>query len=295
MALFALESPMTEPTATLDVALCQYELTGVDELDALLDRTASLFDRAGAADVYVLPELFVTDLVADPSASTADTALDADEVDRLHGFLDREASERHALIVGGSYNVDDGGRLVNRCPVARPDGELLTYDKCHPTPSERDGGKQAGTARPPVVDHAGVGVGILVCYDVEFPETVRRLVDDGAELLAVPSWTQTEAGHQRVRRCAAARAVENQAYAAYVPLVGEHLGEEWRATGRASAFAPCDDVVGAHGTRLSLPQDEHAAGTCRVDVAALRESRSTAAVRPYGDYLESRSVSNPSG
>lgn len=294
MGLFALSPPMTEPTATVDVALCQYELIGADGLEGLLDRTTTLFDRAGAADVYVLPELFVTDLVSDPSASTADTALDADEVDRLHDFLDRQAGERNALIVGGSYNVRDGGELLNRCPVARPDGELLTYDKCHPTPSERDGGKRAGATRPPVVEHAGVGVGILVCYDVEFPETVRRVVDDGAELLVVPSWTQTEAGHQRVRRCAAARAVENQAYVAYVPLVGEHLGDDWRATGRASAFAPCDDVVGPHGTRLSLPQDEHAAGTCTLDVEALRESRAAGAVRPYSDYRESLAASNPS-
>lgn len=286
--LFDVHPLMTDTSGTFDVALCQYELRGAASIDELLDRTADLLERAGRADVYVLPELFVTDLVADPSAEVEATALDPRQRDRLHGFLADEAAARDAVVVGGSYNVDAGDGIVNRCPVGRPDGDIETYDKCHPTPNERADGKRGGRTDPPVIDHGGLGVGVLICYDIEFPETVRGLVDRGAELLVVPSWTGTEAGHQRVRRCAAARAVENQAYVAYVPLVGDHLGEDWRATGRSAVFAPCDDVVGPHGTRLSLPQDVGAAASCSLDLGALRASRESAAVRPYTDYRETR-------
>lgn len=151
----------------------------------------------------------------------------------------------------------------------------------------------AGRADPSTaIEVAGARVATAICYDVEFPGTVRDCADDGAEILVVPSWTRTSAGHHRVRRSAAARAVENQLDVIYVPLVGNHLTEEWAATGRGTVFAPCDDVVGPHGTRLSLPRDEHAVGTTSLYLSALRESRQSAEVRPYTDYRERMSSSS---
>lgn len=277
---------MPESDAAIDVALCQYELRGVGSVAALVDRISELVDRAGPADLYVLPELLTTDLVDTPDASVEDTALSPDGVERYHACLERVAGERDAVVVGGSYNISVDRAVLNRCPIAVPDGELTTYDKRHPTPNERGDGKVGGVDEPPVVDHRGVGIGVVICYDVEFPETVRQVVNRGAEVLAVPSWTATEAGVQRVRRCSAARAIENQLYVAYVPLVGDHLGDRWAATGRGAVFAPADGVVGPYATRLSLPRDEHTAGRCRLDVAALRESRRSAEVRPYADYRD---------
>ena len=282
------------------IGLCQYEFDAdVASVDDLLRRAAALFERAGEADLYVLPELFVSDYLA-PSGDGDDTGgddggggddgfatLDRDDRERLHGFLADVADERDAVVVGGSYNVADGGEAYNRCPVAVPGAGVETYDKSRPTPSEREDGKRAGEARPPVVEHRGVGVGIAVCYDVEFPELVRDLANRGAEVIAVPSWTATDAGFQRVRRCAAARAVENQAYVAQVSVVGEE-SEELTGTGRSAVFAPCDDVVGPHGTRLSLARDARAAGTCAVDIDALRKSREEAAVRPYADATDGK-------
>lgn len=286
-----------------DIGLCQYEFDAdTASVDDLLRRAAALFERAGEADLYVLPELFVSDYLA-PSGDDGSggdgggdngggdddgfATLDRDDRERLHDFLADVAEERDAVVVGGSYNVADGGETYNRCPVAVPGAGVETYDKSRPTPSERDDGKCAGETRPPVVEHRGVGVGVAVCYDVEFPELVRDLADRGAEVIAVPSWTATGAGFQRVRRCAAARAIENQAYVAQVSVVGDE-SEELTGTGRSAVFAPCDDVVGPHGTRLSLTRDAHAAGTCAVDIDALRRSREEAAVRPYADATDGR-------
>lgn len=211
--------------------------------------------------------------------------LDGKETDEFHEYLHEEAQVQDAVIVGGSHNVQDGqtDEIRNRCPIATPYG-VETYDKRHPIPGERADGKAGGRDDPPVIEHHGVGIGVLICYDVEFPETVRALVDRGAEVLAVPSWTSTEAGYQRVRRCSAARAVENQCYVATVPLVS--TVEDFEGTGRSSVFAPCDDIVGDSGTRLSLPRDEEAAATCTVDMNALRRSRKAASVRPYTDARE---------
>lgn len=281
------------------IGLCQYEFDAdVASVDDLLRRAAGLFERAGDADLYVLPELFVSDYLAPSGTGGGDggdgdggddgfATLDRDDRERLHDLLADVAEERDAVVVGGSYNVEDDGETYNRCPVAVPGAGVATYDKSRPTPGERDDGKCAGEMRPPVVKHHGVGVGVAVCYDVEFPELVRDLANRGAEVIAVPSWTATDAGFQRVRRCAAARAVENQAYVAQVSVVGEE-SEELTGTGRSAVFAPCDDVVGPHGTRLSLTRDVHAAGTCAVDIDALRKSRAEAAVRPYTDATDGR-------
>lgn len=268
----------------LDVGLCQYALGTADTLDDLTAAVADLLDRAGPADLYILPELFLCDLRLEGEGTPAtETALSEDERATCHGFVQREAEVRDAVVVGGSYHVVEDGQVFNRMPVATPEG-FHRYDKCHPTPHEREGGTVGGTADPPLVEHAGTTVGVLNCYDVEFPSLPRRMVDAGAEVLAVPSWTATDAGAQRVARCSAARAVENQCYVASVPLVGNRGDAE--ATGRAGIYAPCDDVLGPHGTRLTLPRDEHTAAAGSVDVAALRESRESAAVRPYTDYLE---------
>lgn len=273
------------PRSTFDVALCQAELQPLDGVDALIDQMAILVERAGPGDCYVFPELLGVAPELDQAGDDALAVLDADQVDTLHAWLLDTATARDAIVVGGSYNVRDAStdEIRNRAPIATPDG-VETYDKCRLILKERDHGKVAGSDPPPVVEHHGVGVGVLVCYDVEFPEVVRDLVDRGAEVLAVPSWTGSEAGYQRVRRCAAARAVENQCYAATVPLVSRVEGFE--GTGRSSVFAPCDDVVGDAGTRLSLPKDEDAVATCSLDLDALRRSRSEASVRPSTDARE---------
>jgi predicted amidohydrolase len=276
------------------VGLCQYEFgASTSSLDDLLGRTEKLFERAGEADLYVLPELFVTDCLdaADEEVAT----LDEDDRETFHDFLVDAADRRDAVVVGGSYNVTGDGETYNRCPVAVPETGVKIYDKSNPTPEERESGKCEGTSRPPVVEHRGVGIGVAVCYDVEFPELVRDLADRGAEVIAVPSWTASEAGYQRVSRCAAGRAVENQCFVAQVSAVGARADESdaagepggASATGRSAVYAPCDDVVGPHGTRLSVPRDEHAAATCSVSVADLRKSREDASVRPYADAKRS--------
>jgi len=276
----------------LDVGLCQYALAGAGSVGALTDRAGELLDRAGPADVFVLPELFAVDATV-PGDDELAVLSDA-EFDDLVSWTGEQARRRGAVVVAGSALVRTGDgedrsedAVRNRCPVATPDGEVRTYDKRRPIPSEREAGIEPGETAPPLVEHGGTTVGVLVCYDVEFPAMVRAAVDRGAELLVVPSWTSSEAGFQRVRRCCAARAVENQASVAQVSLVGDHpVADVGGGTGRSALFGPCDDVVGPHGTRLSLARDEHAAGRARVDVDALRRSREEASVRPYTDAAE---------
>jgi predicted amidohydrolase len=63
-------------------------------------------------------------------------------------------------------------------------------------------------------------IGILICYDVEFPELGRIMAEQGLEILFVPFVTDTQNGYNRVRHCAQARAIENECYVAIAGCVG---------------------------------------------------------------------------
>ena len=71
-----------------------------------------------------------------------------------------------------------------------------------------------------VIDTDAGKVGILICYDVEFPELGRMLAEQGVQILFVPFWTDTKNGYLRVRICAQARAIENECYVAISGSVG---------------------------------------------------------------------------
>ena len=85
-------------------------------------------------------------------------------------------------------------------------------------------------------------VGILICYDVEFPELGRIMADEGLEILFVPFWTDTRNAYLRVRHCAQARAIENECYVVICGSVGnlpevESLDVQYA---QSAVFSPSD-------------------------------------------------------
>jgi predicted amidohydrolase len=92
-------------------------------------------------------------------------------------------------------------------------------------------------------------IGITICYDAEFPLIARALAESGADIVLVPSCTDTIAGYHRVQHACAARALENQIYVVQCPTVGE---APWSAAmnvniGAAGFFAPPDRKFTADG------------------------------------------------
>ena len=85
-------------------------------------------------------------------------------------------------------------------------------------------------------------IGVLICYDVEFPELARILSDQEMQILFVPFWTDTKNGYLRVRRCAQARAIENECYVAIAGSVGnlpkvDNVDIQY---GQTAVFSPSD-------------------------------------------------------
>ncbi|MBV8063138.1 MAG: carbon-nitrogen hydrolase family protein [Nevskia sp.] len=158
--------------------------------------------------------------------------------------LHRELARRHgAYLLAGSFpwQVADG-RFHNRAWLFTPDGAAGFQDKRVMTRFERERWSISAASELKVFATDLGRIGVQICYDAEFPLPARAQAEAGAQLLLVPSCTDAEAGHNRVRVAARARALENQCYALLSPLVGE---APWSPAvdvnvGAAGAYSPPD-------------------------------------------------------
>ena len=123
-------------------------------------------------------------------------------------------------IIAGSIPVMEGDNLYNKAYLCRRDGTVDSQAKLHITPHERRDWVIDGGDRLQVFDTDAGRIGILICYDVEFPELSRLLAKQGMDILFVPFWTDTKNGFLRVQRCAQARAIENECYVCIAGSVG---------------------------------------------------------------------------
>lgn len=203
------------------------------------------------AELLVFPEYGAMELA---SLGGREVARDLEgalrEVDRHKPASDamhaRLAAHYGVHILSGSGPVYDvahaGDRPVNRASLFGPDGVIGHQDKVMMTRFEREDWHVVAGEGLKVFDTALGRIGVLICYDSEFPLLGRALAEAGAEILLVPSATEALAGFTRVRVGAMARALEGQMIAVHAPVVG---AAPWCAgmeenTGRASVYGPPD-------------------------------------------------------
>lgn len=206
------------------------------------------------ADLVVLPEYA---RAFDPRGVGRDLAEPLDE-----GFvpaLRRLAAEVGVAVIAGT-TVPEGERAANVVVGVDATGAMVgayrkvhLYDAFGQRESER---LVAGdpAAAPLLMRVAGLTVGVLTCYDLRFPETARRLVDAGADVLVVPAaWAAGEHKADHWATLLRARAVENTCYVVAAAQQGRGV------VGRSTVIDP-DGVV--------LTEAGHGPGTTRGDAAA---------------------------
>jgi predicted amidohydrolase len=179
------------------------------------------------ADLLVFPEYAAMELacLAGPDAAgTVETAMRAvseriEDADAAMAEL-AQAYEVHLLSGSAPVFAADEARPVNRVRLFLPDGRAALQDKLIPTRYEREVMDLAPGGPLRLFDTALGRIGVLICYDAEFPLLGRALVEAGAEILLVPSCTDALAGYWRVRIGAMARALEGQCVTVQAPTVG---------------------------------------------------------------------------
>ena len=216
----------------------------------------------------------------DAAAQVEPIAAMAGDVARLHADLAR----RHKvhILAGSMVERDERGAIVNRARLFGPAGGVGVEDKLILTMWERTHWTIApGAAQVTLFDLGFAKVGVIICYDSEFPNAAQALAAAGADILLVPSCTDSLAGYWRVRVGAMARALETQCFVVQSPTVG---AAPWSAVvdinvGAAGVFAPPDLGMPADGIVALGTLDTAGWTYADLDLDALAELRRNGAVR----------------
>jgi predicted amidohydrolase len=248
------------------------------------------------AEVLVFPEyggLELASLAGEEIARDLPSAIDAvtariKDADELHDSLAREFKV-HICAGSAPVRLEDG-RAVNRARFFGPDGSHGVQDKLIPTRFEREefGISGGGGLR---VFETGLGTfAVLVCYDAEFPLIARAAVEAGADVLLVPSSTETMRGYWRVRVASMARALENQCVVAQAVAIGD---ADWcpavdRNVGAAGIYGPPDQGFPEDGLIAVGKANTPGWTYGEVSHAAIREVRTEGVVLNHRDWPEQR-------
>ncbi len=153
------------------------------------------------------------------------------------------AKQYHCLIQSGSFPVEvESGVYRNRAYLFTPDGKVDYQDKLMMTRFENEQWLIQGGKELKCFDTEYGKIAINICYDSEFPMLARKQVEMGANLILVPSCTDTLAGYHRVKIGCQARALENQCYVVQSCLVGHAPWSEAVDVniGAAGIYTPVD-------------------------------------------------------
>lgn len=243
------------PNDSLRVASVQYQQREIASFDEFKKIITYYVDIAHdyRCDFVLFPELFTLQLLSIESEklSPQEAILKlATYTDKLKKFFKALAIKYNTNIVAGSHPVQvDEHAIQNICFVFLRDGSIHEQAKLHPTPDEKYWWNISGGDRLEPIDTDCGPIGVLICYDSEFPELARHLVDQGANVLFVPFCTDQRQSYLRVRYCSQARAVENQCYVILSGNVGNlpKVDNMDLNYGQSCILTPCDFIFSRDG------------------------------------------------
>ncbi len=271
------------------ISCVQYQMRKVESFDDFARQVTYFVDIAGdyGSDFLLMPELFSVQLLSQTSTLTPREGIrELTRYTKPFVKLMQSLAKRYDLtIISGSHPVKQGGNILNISHVCLPTGRVVEQPKLHITPNERKWwGIAGGNHLAPIETPVGK-IGVLICYDIEFPEAARYLADQGAEIIFVPFCTDNRQGYMRVRYCAQARAIENQVYVAMAGNVGNlpdvvNMDVQY---GQAAVLTPCDFAFARDGIAAEADSNEETILVCDLDLDDLHEARHSGTVTPHLD------------
>ena len=264
----------------MKVATSQYDIGYFERFESFADELEEWITNAGDAELVLFPEyaaLELTSLFGPEVYSDLQRQLKA-----IQGLLPRwialhqELARCHnKVIAAASFPVKIDGGYVNRVHVFGPAGLAGSQDKCIMTRFENEQWFiSPGAELHPIQTELG-SLGVITCYDAEFPLLGHQLARAGCEILLAPSCTDTQAGFNRVAIGARARAMENQCYVLHSPTVGV---ADWSPAvdeniGRAGIYSPVDRGFPEDGILNQSCDDSPQWVSAELDLKALEQVR----------------------
>ena len=268
--------PRTEKSV-VRLGLVQWQMRPYRSLAELMEQVEYFVISLSSyrSDFALFPEFFNAPLMA-----AYNDLKEPDAIRKLAEFTEpllrkfTELSVRYNInIITGSMPSVEDGVLYNVGFLCKRDGTHERFRKLHVTPDEAKVWGMTGGHELRAFDTDCGRVGILICYDVEFPELGRLLAAEGVNLLFVPFLTDTQNGYSRVRHCAQARAIENECYVAIAGSVGNlpkvHNMDIQYA--QSMVFTPCDFAFPSNGVKAEATPNTEMILVADVDLDLLKE------------------------
>ena len=188
-------------------------------------------------------------------------------------------------IIAGSMPNIVNDKMYNTCFLCHRSGKLDSFNKIHITPNEFKYYAMQGGDEIKVFDTDCGKVGLLICYDVEFPEVSRILAEQGMQILFVPFMTDTQNGYTRVRSCAQARAIENECYVAIAGSVGNlpRVNNMDIQYSQSAVFTPSDFSFPNNGVKSEATANAEMVLISDVDLYLLKELHEYGTVKTLKD------------
>lgn len=271
------------------LGLIQWQMRLYKDLEELMQQAEYFVDAVSGyrSDFALFPEFFNAPLMAKDNhlpESQAIRELAKHTPGIVKRFSELAISYNINIITGSMPEIKDN-LLYNVGYLCQRDGTLNRYEKLHVTPDEAKVWGMQGGSELKTFDTDCGKIGILICYDSEFPELSRLLADEGMDILFIPFLTDTQNGYSRVRHCAQARAIENECYVAIAGSVGNlpkvHNMDIQYA--QSMVFTPCDFSFPANGIKAEATTNTEMILIADVDLGLLRELNQFGSVRNLKD------------
>ncbi|MEY3079748.1 MAG: hypothetical protein RL086_908, partial [Bacteroidota bacterium] len=254
------------------LGLVQWQMRLFRNFNALLEQVEYFVDAVSdyKSDFIVFPALFNAPLLAEfnhlgEAKAVRELARYTEPL--LQKFIEY-AMAYNINIITGSMPIVEDGHLLNVSYLCRRDG---TWDGCykiHPMPSELSAWGMVGGNKLKIFDTDAGKIGILIDYDICFPELARWYARNNVQILFVPFLTDTQNGYNRVRLCAQARAIENECYVAIAGCVGNlpkvnNMDIQYAQSG---IFTPTDFAFPVNGVRAEATPNSEMTVVADVDL-----------------------------
>jgi predicted amidohydrolase/GNAT superfamily N-acetyltransferase len=271
------------------LGLIQWQMRLYKDLDELMQQAEYFVDAVSGyrSDFALFPEFFNAPLMADNNHLPESEAIR--ELAKYTPIIVQKFSELaityNINIITGSMPELKDGLLYNAGYLCRRDGTTDRYEKLHVTPDEaKVWGMQGGNEIKTFNTDCGK-IGVLICYDSEFPELSRILAEEGMDILFVPFLTDTQNGYSRVRHCAQARAIENECYVAIAGSVGNlpKVNNMDIQFAQSMVFTPCDFSFPANGIKAEATTNTEMILIADVDLDLLKDLNQFGSVRNLKD------------
>ncbi|NLT51856.1 MAG: GNAT family N-acetyltransferase [Ignavibacteria bacterium] len=271
------------------LGLIQWQMRLYKNFDEVMQQAEYFVDAVSGyrADFALFPEFFNAPLMAENNHLSEPEAIRelAKHTSNIVSKFSELAISYNINIITGSMPEVVNNQLYNAGYLCKRDGGIERFEKLHVTPDEsKVWGLQGGNTLKTFDTDCGK-IGILICYDVEFPELSRLLADEGMDILFVPFLTDTQNGYSRVRNCAQARAIENECFVAIAGSVGNlpkvHNMDIQYA--QSMVFTPCDFAFPTNGIKAEATPNTEMILLADVDIDLLRELNQFGSVRNLKD------------